>query len=54
MYRWIDKNGTEVSTHSTLESAGRHHRRMCRVDVRCVAKDGSDVTGAAIISSVEW
>lgn len=54
MYRWIDEAGNTVSTHATLESAGRHHRRLCRVDIRCVNDAGQDVTGIAIISSIAW
>ena len=52
MYRWIDENGAQVSSHSTMESAGRHHRRLCLPGLRCLSKDGEDVTGAAIISSI--
>jgi hypothetical protein len=54
MYRWIDEAGAEVSSHTTLESAGRHHRRMCRGDIRCVDAAGQDLTGAAIYASYGW
>jgi hypothetical protein len=54
MYRWIDEAGDTVSSHSTLESAGRHHRRMCRADIRCIDTVGKDLTGAAIYSSYNW
>ena len=54
MYRWIDEAGNTVSSHATLDSAGRHHRRMCRADIRCVDGTGKDLTGAAIYASYNW
>jgi len=54
MYRWIDEAGNTVSTHSTLESAGRHHRRMCLPGLRCLDKADKDLTGAAIYASYNW
>ena len=53
-YRWIDGARAVVATAATLDDAGRQHRRMCRVDVRCIDRDGVDVTDAAIVASIEW
>lgn len=54
MYRWVDEAGNTVSAHATLEAAGRHHRRMCRADIRCCDAAGKDLTGAAIYASYNW